>query len=263
MAQSARTPRGRPFKLLPVVTWSTLSNPSHVYDSLSQIRRWVLHSDLVSKRSRTDSVGRMVNTAGDGGGGGGAWFAVLIVGILAVGLTAVAVLAAQRESVIGVAPEAGLDHWHDAYAINRCGVDLPASVSDGHGDGNHSHQDGLIHIHPSSAAGAGPNATFGNFVEAIGGELSDDAYIPGPGESTTVLSEEDCDGEPAVLQLAYWEDAFGDQPPVVITEDLAGFKLEDESLGAITLALLPEGAEIPKPPQERLDALAGSAGRPG
>lgn len=216
----------------------------------------------MSKQSGTDKVGRIANGTGDGGGGG-RWFAVSIVAILAVGVAAVAVLAVQRESVAGVAPQAGLDHWHDAYAINRCGVDLPASVSDGHGDGNHSHQDGLIHIHPSSAAGAGPNATFGNFVEAIGGELSDDAYIPGPGESTTVLSEEDCDGEPAVLQLAYWEDAFGDQPPVVITEDLAGFKLEDESLGAITLALLPEGAEIPKPPQERLDALAGSAGRPG
>lgn len=65
-----------------------------------------------------------------------------------------------------------------------------------------------------------------------GAELSDDAYIPGPGESSTVQSEEEgCDGEPAVLQLAYWEDAFGDDPPVVITEDLVGFQLEHESLG--------------------------------
>ena len=189
---------------------------------------------------------------------------MLIVGIVAAGVAAVTVLAGQRESVAGVAPEAGIDHWHDAYSINRCGVDLSASTDDGHGDGNHSHQDGLIHIHPSNPAGAGPNATFGNFVEAIGAELSDDAYIPGPGESSTVLSEkEGCDGEPAVLQLAYWEDAFGDGPPVVIAEGLAGFQLEHESLGAMTLALLPEGAEIPKPPQDRLDALAGSAGRPG
>lgn len=217
----------------------------------------------MSKQSRTDRVGRIANAAGDGGGGG-RWFTVLLIGILAVGVSAVAGLALQRESVAGVAPEAGLDHWHDAYSINRCGVDLPASVADDHGDGNHSHQDGLIHIHPSSPAGAGPNATLGNFVDAMGAELSDDAYIPGPGESSTVLSEkEGCDGEPAVLQLAYWEEAFGDEPPVVITEDLAGLKLEHESLGAITLALLPEGAEIPKPPQERLDALAGSATRPG
>ena len=229
-------------------------------------RRWVgwfLHSDLVSKQSRTDRVGRIANSGGDGGDGG-RWFALLIVGILAVGVAAVGVLAGQRESVIGVAPEAGIDHWHDAYAINRCGVDLPASTDDGHGDGNHSHQDGLIHIHPSSPAGAGPNATFGNFVEAMGAELSDDAYVPGRGESPGALSEDDgCDGEPAVLQLAYWEDAFGDDPPVVITEDLAEFRLEHEPLGAITLALLPDGAEIPKPRQERLDALAGSAGRPG
>lgn len=159
---------------------------------------------------------------------------------------------------------AGVDHWHDAYLINRCGVDLPLSVSDDHGDGNHSHQDGLIHIHPSSPAGAGVNATFGNFVEAMGAELSDEAYVPGPGESPGVLSEEEgCDGEPALLQLAYWEDAFGDEPPVIVTENLADFRLEHESLGAITLALLPEGADVPKPPQDRLDALVGSDSRPG
>lgn len=214
---------------------------------------------LVSKQSRTSSVNRTDNPDG-----GGRWFAALIALILVLGVAAVGVVALDRESVADVAPVAGRDHWHDAYSINRCGVDLPISVSDDHGDGNHSHQDGLIHIHPSNPGGAGPNATFGNFVEAIGAELSDDTYDPGPGESPTVLSEaEGCDGEPAVLQLAYWQDALGDEPPVVVTENLADFRLEDESLGAFTLALLPEGAEIPKPPQDRLDALAGSAGRPG
>lgn len=217
----------------------------------------------MSKQSRTSTVTRTTNPDATGSGGG-RWFAAFIVAILAVGVGAVAVLAAQRETVIGVAPEAGLDHWHDAYSINRCGSDLPPSTSDDHGDGNHSHQDGLIHIHPSSPAGSGPNATFGNFVEAMGGQLSDEAYVPGPGESPSVLSEDEgCDGEPAVLQLAYWEDAFGDDSPVVITENLAEFRLQHESLGAITLALLPEGADIPKPPQDRLDALANSAGAPG
>ncbi len=181
--------------------------------------------------------------------------AVILLLVLAGGAI-VALFASQRESIVGVAPEAGIDHWHDAYLIHHCGTDLPFSSNDTDPDGIHTHGQGLIHVHPFNPTASGPNATMGKFVEALGGELTDDTYTPGPGEFPTVMSEEEgCDGEPAILQLAYWENAWTTEEPVIITEDLADFRFDNVSGGAITIALLPEGAEIPKPPEDRLAQL--------
>ena len=95
----------------------------------------------------------------------------------------------------------------------------------------------------------------------MGAELTDEHYLPGPGEAPTELREEDgCDGEDAVLQLAYWENAWATEEPVIITEDLADFRFDAETGGALTLALLPEGAEIPKPPPDRIALLESTNG---
>lgn len=192
---------------------------------------------------------------------GSRWFIAVIVLLVVAGGAIVALFASQRESVVGVAPEAGIDHWHDAYLIHRCGQDLPASGNEADPDGIHTHGEGLIHIHPFNPTASGPNATFGRFIEAMGGTITDDTYTPGPGEFPTVLSEaEGCDGEPAVLQLAYWENAWTTQEPVIVTENIADFRFHSASGSAITLALLPEGAEIPKPPQDRLELLESTNG---
>ena len=176
---------------------------------------------------------------------------------MVAGIGIVALFALQRESVVGIAPEAQIDHWHDAYLFNHCGSDLPASTNSTDPDGIHTHGAGLIHVHPFNPSTAGPNATFGAFIEAIGGELTDSAYLPGPGEvPLPLLESEGCDGEDAVLQLAYWEDAFSDDDPVIVTENLAGFGFDAAQGSAYTLALLPAGAEVPKPPADRLAALA-------
>jgi hypothetical protein len=182
--------------------------------------------------------------------------------ILVAGGAVVALFASQHESAVGVAPEAGgIDHWHDAFLIHACGEDLPASTNDNDPAGIHTHGRGLVHVHPFNPSTAGPNATFGQYVAAIGAELTDDTYTPGPGELPTVLSEQEgCDGEPAVLQLAYWENAWQEEDPVIITQNLADFRFDSQQGSAITLALLPEGADIPKPPQERLDLLETTNG---
>lgn len=192
---------------------------------------------------------------------GSRWFIAVILLLVVAGGAIVALFATQRESIAGVAPEAGIDHWHDAYLIHGCGTDFPASVDTDGDEGIHTHGSGLIHIHPSNPAGAGPNATFGVFLGALGAELTDDTYIPGAGEVQVTLSEADgCDGEDAVLQLAYWADAWSEDDPVIITENIADFRFDASQGSAITLALLPEGAPIPKPPAERLDLLESTNG---
>ncbi len=192
---------------------------------------------------------------------GNTWFIAVVVLIMLAGGAVVAIFASQRESVIGIAPEAGIDHWHDAYLIHACGTDLPASTNTDGPDGIHTHGAGLIHIHPANPQAAGPNAELGVFFEAMGAELTDDGYVPGPGEvQTSLLESEGCDGEDAVLQLAYWENAWTTEEPEIITENLADFRFDNQSGGALTLALLPEGAEIPMPPPERLLLLEQTNG---
>jgi len=190
-------------------------------------------------------------------------FLISIGLLLVLGIGAVALIASQRESAVGVAPESGVDHWHDAYLVHACGRDLPASTNTDDPAGIHTHGAGLAHIHPFNPTASGPNAQLGKFFEAMGSELTDDSYMPGPGEDPTPLVEADgCNGEDAVLQLAYWEDAWTEEDPVILTENLADFVFDSEGASALTLALLPEGAEIPKPPADRLAGLAGHVDDP-
>ena len=190
----------------------------------------------------------------------GSFFFVALVGLLLVGsIGAVLFFATSRESALNVAPEVnvgvpGDDHWHYAYTINHCGTDLSPSTVTDQPVGIHTHGQGLVHIHPNKPEGAGPNAKFIRFVEAIGAELTDDAYTPGPGEMPTVLSEEEgCDGKPAKLKLAYWADAFDEEaePTEVLEKNLGDFRFAERG-GMVSLALVPEGEDVPRPPIDRI-----------
>ncbi len=191
--------------------------------------------------------------------GGDRWFWPAIIAIIVVGCVAVGVLAVNRDSNIGVAPEAqsiaggGGDHWHVAYGFANCGELMPFATDDRDPKGIHTHGDGLIHIHPFNTSVAGNNATMEAFLEATEGVLTDESYTPGPSEFGAVpLNEADgCNGEPAELRLAYWDSFLDEEPSTVLTEDLADFKFPGD-LGALTVALMPVDApdsEIPRPLQ--------------
>ena len=186
---------------------------------------------------------------------------IVIFLLVAGGAAAVLLLASGRQSPLSAAPEPG-DHWHYAYLVHHCGTDFDPILDQNAPVGIHTHADGVIHIHPTTSAGIGPNATLGTFFEASGAVLTDESYTPGPSELGAVpMSEADgCNGEPAVLQVAFWENAWTTEEPEIFTEDLADIHLATSSGGAITVALLPEGAEIPKPPAERLAVVETSNG---
>ena len=192
--------------------------------------------------------------------GGDRWFWPAVIAVIVVGAIAVGVLAVNRESNIGVAPEAqslsgnsGGDHWHIAYGFANCGTLMPFATDDRDPKGIHTHGDGLIHIHPFNTSVSGNNATMEAFLEATQGELTDESYTPGPSEFGAVpINEADgCDGEEAELRLAYWENLTDDAPTTVITENFTDFKFPGD-LGALTVALMPVDApdsEIPRPLQ--------------
>ena len=178
--------------------------------------------------------------------------------ILVGGVAATVFLASQRESNIDVAPLVN-DHWHSAYLIHNCGNDLPPTANFDTTDGLHTHGAGLLHLHPFNPTVSGKNATLGEYFEASGSELTDESFTTGFSDvlPTTLSEAEGCgDGEPAQLQLAVWRNAFDETAePEIITEDIADFRFDSAGM-ALTLALLPEGAEIPRPPQDRIDGLA-------
>ena len=92
------------------------------------------------------------------------------------------------------APIANQDHWHAAFGIDICG-EYQENPGDAGPDtrGIHTHQDGLIHIHPFVGAAAGERATFSVFAEQTGIEVTDDSFtLP---DGTTYTNGDDCEGE--------------------------------------------------------------------
>lgn len=168
----------------------------------------------------------------------------------------------EERRVNATGPVQNVDHWHSVYGVWDC------TLADGAGDwvpqfestrdesGIHSHNDGIIHLHPFFDWSAGENAQLGLFTTEMQVELSDDALVLDDGRE---LREGDatCDGEPATLHLRHWDFDFmaqaGDVPEIII-EDLAGARFQNDREVWI-IAFAPVDAEIPLPPQERFNTL--------
>jgi hypothetical protein len=171
------------------------------------------------------------------------------------------------------APIAFDDHWHSAYGIYVCDEflpDLPEFTAPQNG-GNHTHGDGLFHIHPFSSARAGENATLANwFADAGevlgGGDTLDETTLGMPGGDQYVEGETECEGveegsgQP-IVQVAVWDTAFAaaedEDPDRVITEDFESIRFEEDGM-AYTIAYAPRGAELPAPPSVSALASVGS-----
>lgn len=210
-----------------------------------------------STKDRRDSQVQRITTVDNPSQGGNIVYVVGLGLILVAGIAAIVFVSQNRESNLGVAPEASIDHWHSAFTINNCGVDLPPTSNFAAPAGLHTHGDGLLHIHPFSPAVSGSNATVGAFFEAYDAEVTDESFTSGFADPVpTTLSEADgCGGEDATLQLAVWDNPFlPDEEPRIITENIADYHF-DRGGQAITLALVPDGSEIPRPPQDRLNQL--------
>ncbi|HEV7721516.1 MAG TPA: FKBP-type peptidyl-prolyl cis-trans isomerase, partial [Iamia sp.] len=166
----------------------------------------------------------------------------------------------------GQGPTSGADgpamgeHWHVAYAFQACGEVLPAAADRGTDAlGIHTHQDGLIHVHPFVAQAAGADATLGVFLDQIGAQLDADGLQLADPDATEV-----CDGDDAVVRVAQWDSALdaaeGAEPDRIITQDFEDIVLAPD-LSALTVALGPKDDPIEPPPStEEICALAAADG---
>ncbi len=227
--------------------------------------------DGPSRRSRRQARTRLVSAAV-------AASLVLLAGVAAFAL--VRDTADQRTVVIAAdgsvlndflipGPEQNVDHWHAVYGVWDCTLDdgaggwLEPFTSWRDDVGIHSHEDGLIHIHPFFGISAGHNATFGHFLESMEVFLSDEALELDDGR---VLREGEhtCSGEPATLHLRRWvldQQLLADPAatPRVVTSNFAAQRFYNDR-EVWVLAFAPIDADLPPPPSDRFTSLENSTG---
>lgn len=131
-----------------------------------------------------------------------------------------------------------LDHWHAAFGLRVCGEFLPNLQADLDPLGIHSHQDGVIHIHPFFEESAGKNATLGLFFDSVGIEVSGNdsvqitARVPADEAIAALLDErvENCaagsDTEVG-WRLAQWDFAFQVENPAYSDDDHAAVTFDN------------------------------------
>jgi hypothetical protein len=169
---------------------------------------------------------------------------VIVLGIALILVTIGGPNAASVPPIIG-------DHWHAAYGIDDCGTFIPP-LTDVVSDtlGIHTHGDSLIHIHPFTSAVTGKDANLRNWGKTTGLQLTDTSI---KAAGIDVENGQTCDGKPAVVQMKVWNDPSDDTGHLV-TKDLASFNPQDQNL--VTIAFLPAGDPIPRPPDSALANLA-------
>jgi hypothetical protein len=224
---------------------------------------------------RASSAKKVARAARAGGGGASAGrersllFPATVTIVVVLGISLVAYARTTVDDAEAQAP--GLaDHNHQAYGIFICDEPAPNLTDAADPNGTHTHSDGVIHIHPGAAqqvARTGDDVTMQLFLEAAGAGISDDELSlpeqePPFDQTSYVEGEDQCNGEAAIVQVAFWlsaADTSGD--PDIITEGLADITFGELNGAAYTIAFAPEGADIPPPASAPdLNALGAADG---
>lgn len=171
-------------------------------------------------------------------------FTIVIVAIVALGGIGIALSRGGDSST--EKPPGLQDHWHTAYAVNICGTLQPNLPQPSRLLGLHTHNDGLIHVEPyvtGSILDRGDNANLARFAESEPGFKLNSTEVQMPG-GQLMKNGDKCDGkDPGKLVIRQWENAASDKfKDYTNPKDV---KIADG--GALTIAFVPEGAEIAKP----------------
>ena len=168
-------------------------------------------------------------------------FAIVVLG------TSLVVFARTSREPASAAPPSYLnnDHWHAAYGVYVCDAFLPNwsdAIEDR--DGIHTHDDGIIHIHPFSSAASGDRARLSVFAEQVGATFTNDGFTAPDG--TEYKNGFDCNGQPAQVQVVKWFPDDPTRPGEVFTDNFNNIVF-DTDRAAYTIAVVPEGVVPPLP----------------
>ncbi len=116
--------------------------------------------------------------------------------------------------------------------------------------------DGIIRIHPLSHADAGDNATLGRFVTHYPGLALSQTEFVYPGKPAK-HNGDTCGGKPGTVQVKIWPNTLTTTQGILVSGNPADQKLGNDQL--ITVAFLPKGAHIPRPPQSVITTLLSTS----
>ena len=183
-------------------------------------------------------------------------FPVALAVVLTLGLALVVYGRATNREDLG-APELNTvsqpgDHWHSSYGIYICDQYIPSMSVGVEPDpgGIHTHQDGVIHIHPFQTATTGRNARLGDFFSQTGLEvtsskiqLPDDPAL-GDNSGKTFENGDECpDGQEGVVKVLVWEDAAGTDDAKVFVADIDRIRFTNNAM-AFAFAFIPEDLDV-------------------
>lgn len=196
----------------------------------------------MGRASSSKKVARAAKAAGRPGTTKSLVWPVSIGLVVLLGIGLIFASATGRQGGADVSPLLR-DHWHAAYGVYACDTFLqPVGDAKPDESGIHSHSDGLIHIHPLSTRYTGAGANLAAFGETTALELDDDSITMPNGQ--TYQDGDDCGGEPGAVQVKVWDGGQGEGR--LLEADFADFAPQDGDL--VTIAFVPEGADIPMPP---------------
>jgi hypothetical protein len=153
------------------------------------------------------------------------------------------------------------EHVHQAYGVYVCDRYI-APLVDQLGDryGIHTHEDGLIHVHPTAAEATGEGAVLGRFAEEVALGLEQGSLtLP---DGSRYQDGDDCGGGPGRVRVLTW-DGPDDPSPDEHEHGLGDVPVRtDRAVLAVVFA--PDDAEVPQPPwaANLVDPNAAEHGRP-
>ncbi len=202
---------------------------------------------------KASSNKKVARAAGTGGGRTARgrrpwlWYGTLSV-FVALGIFIITTSRAEYIDgrVAGVAPRLnpGGDHWHAAYGIFLCDEFIPG-LTDKQGDevGIHSHGDGLVHTHPSSKRSAGENAVMERFFDEVSADIAPTS-IEVPGRKK-MSNGDNCGKEDGEVVVKTWKNQ-ADAEGTLVKGNPGDVRITDGMI--ITIAFVPKGTELQKPP---------------
>jgi len=166
--------------------------------------------------------------------------------------------------------------WYSAFDVDICGTvepNLPANPGvKGAGPGLTTAGDGVIHIAPHTASEAGANATLGRFAADYRGMVLTSTQLRYPGKRSagvtvgrTFSLGERCPkgtkyaGRKGQVEVDLWTTPTATKP--VVVSDPPALRLGDEQ--ELTLAFLPKGVAVPRPPGTAVTAMLQDASGQG
>ncbi len=191
---------------------------------------------------------------------GGTVFPAVIVVVLLVGLSLVAY--ARQSAPSGNEAPTVNDHWHVSYGFYGCDKYLPNLIGNREDPvdpnyvkyGIHSHDDGVIHWHPSGLA-TGSRAKFGLFLTVYGIKLSDTKLEFPADQQTGMVYEEgetQCYKKDSELRAYVWNQYDKPEDRKMLITDFKNIRIDRDGM-VVVIAFVPKGADAPPLPESAVN----------